>query len=94
MYRYSDCVLISVLLSYEFYSYYIILDNLLPLSDRINYFICLYHNNNCIMIIILGVLLSSFVLYSFINIPLWCVNVLKLRKIKYNYNCSALASVT
>ena len=30
--------LISVLLSYEFYSYYIILDNLLPLSDRINYF--------------------------------------------------------
>lgn len=31
-------VLISVLLSYEFYSYYIILDNRLPLSDRINYF--------------------------------------------------------
>ena len=30
-------VLISVLLSYEFYSYYIILDNLLPLSDKINF---------------------------------------------------------
>ena len=30
-------VLISVLLSYEFYSCYIILDNLLPLSDKINF---------------------------------------------------------
>ena len=30
-------VLISVLLSYEFDSYYIILDNLLPLSDKINF---------------------------------------------------------
>ena len=30
-------VVISVLLSYEFYSYCIILDNLLPLSDKINF---------------------------------------------------------
>ena len=46
------------------------------------------------MIVILGVPLSSFVIHSFINIPLRCVNVLKLRKIKYKYKYSALAPIT